>query len=295
MKVQIEPGMYVVAVSGGVDSIVLLDLLCRQSNLKLVVAHFDHGIREASGKDRQFVQRLSEQYALPFVYDEGKLGPRASEAQARAARYEFLKHVRRASNAQAIMTAHHQDDVLETIILNILRGTNRKGLSSLASSAGMIRPLLGYKKSELVTYAKEHQLSWHEDETNTNEAYLRNYVRHHILPRFSVEDKERLLVIAHESHPTNAHIDEVTGDLLKKISHEDMLERHAFIMLPHSIAREVMATWLRLHGVREFDARTIERAVHGSKTLQAGKQVAILSGVHLHIGKTQLALKHTER
>src|SRR5690348_2939142 len=120
-----KPGNYVVAVSGGVDSVVLLDILSKQPGLKLTIAHFDHGIRNDSYKDRQFVEGLAKKYQLLFVYKEGSLG-KASEAKAREARYEFLRKAQKDSGSQAIITAHHQDDLLETAILNMLRDSSRK-------------------------------------------------------------------------------------------------------------------------------------------------------------------------
>src|SRR5438132_889977 len=127
MDIALEPGTYIVAVSGGVDSMVLLDLLRTKPELKLIVAHYDHGMRPNSTADRQLVQAVSKHHGLTFIYDQGKLG-NASEATARRARYDFLHQVREASQARAIITAHHQDDLLETAILNILRGTGRRGL-----------------------------------------------------------------------------------------------------------------------------------------------------------------------
>src|SRR5215471_4228206 len=96
MKIELEPGKYVVAVSGGVDSMVLLDVLKDVPGLQLVVAHYDHGMRGDSGQDRQLVQEAAAHYGLPFAYEEGKLGVRTSEAAARDARYQFLRRVREA-------------------------------------------------------------------------------------------------------------------------------------------------------------------------------------------------------
>ena len=146
MKLELEPGVYVVAVSGGVDSMVLLDLLRRQKDLKLVVAHLDHGIRSDSDLDRQLVQQVASKHGLAFVYNTAQLGPGASEALARKARYNFLRRVQLATNATAIVTAHHQDDLIETAILNLLRGTGRKGLSSLGDDKHLRRPLLHVSK-----------------------------------------------------------------------------------------------------------------------------------------------------
>jgi tRNA(Ile)-lysidine synthase len=152
MEVNLEPGVYVVAVSGGVDSVVLLNMLSMQSDLKLVVAHYDHGTRKDSENDRHFVDNLAKTYHLPFVFDMGTLGYDASEAIARTYRYQFLEKVRTATGARAILTAHHQDDLLETMFINVLRGTGRKGISPMQTNTYVTRPLLGMTKQMLLDY-----------------------------------------------------------------------------------------------------------------------------------------------
>lgn len=179
-----SPGSYVVAVSGGVDSMALLHLLRKNPGLDLVVAHFDHGIRDNSSEDRKFVQTFAKANGLKFVYEEGNLGAGASEARARDARYKFLHKTVEDTGSAAIVTAHHQDDVLETAIINLLRGSGRKGLTSLGNRPGIERPLLSVPKRDLVAYAKDQGLRWREDSTNQDLDYLRNYVRHRLLPRF---------------------------------------------------------------------------------------------------------------
>src|SRR5579872_4982441 len=108
--IQVPSGTYVLAVSGGVDSIVLLDILSRDQTLKLIVAHYDHGMRVKSDIDARFVANVAKKYGLDFFSETGHLGYLASEATARILRYEFLFKVKKRTNAQAIITAHHQDD-----------------------------------------------------------------------------------------------------------------------------------------------------------------------------------------
>jgi tRNA(Ile)-lysidine synthase len=129
MDISVEPGRYVIAVSGGVDSVALLHALTKRPALDMIVAHFDHGIRPESAQDAAFVRTLAESYGLPFVTDRVELGPDASEASARQARYSFLRTLQRQYDATSIITAHHQDDLLETAIINLLRGTGRRGLT----------------------------------------------------------------------------------------------------------------------------------------------------------------------
>jgi tRNA(Ile)-lysidine synthase len=295
MNITLEPGTYVVAVSGGVDSMVLLDLLRRQPGLKLVVAHLDHGIRHDSQLDRKLVQNLAQHHNVMFVYHEADLSPVASEATARKARYDFLHRVREASKAKAIITAHHQDDLLETAILNLLRGTGRKGLSSLRSTDVILRPLLPYTKQELIDYAQQNSLQWREDSTNQNTKYLRNYIRRRILPRFDETSRQRLLELVRNMHLVN---DELDAHLISHLHLQpavDRLNRKWFIMLPHSVASEVMASWLRRHGVRNFDRKTIERLVVAAKTFQPGQQANIMKGQTLFITRTDLTLNNPDR
>lgn len=300
MKIQVEPGKYVVAVSGGVDSVVLLDLLRMYPGAQVVVAHYDHGIRDDSHLDRAHVQALARRYQLPFVYDKGRLGPGASEAEAREARYGFLRTVQRVSDSDAIVTAHHQDDVLETAIINLLRGTGRKGLSSLTNGEGIIRPLLDVPKSEIIDYAKRHGLEWREDSTNLSTDILRNRVRHELLPGWSAHDKQRLLDISNNMRNLNQEIDKTITDVtppLKGLSFEGApdLDREWFILLPHAVSREVMASWLRGRQIRDFDRHTLERLTVAGKTAEPGKAIDIVRGHSMHVGKQHLALRYPER
>jgi tRNA(Ile)-lysidine synthase len=293
------PGSYVVAVSGGVDSMALLDMLTKQSTKngkwKLVVAHLDHGIRDDSAEDRELVQDVARRQGLPFVYHEAHLGAGASEAVARVARYGFLRKTLRANGGQAIITAHHQDDVLETAIINILRGSGRKGLTSLSSQTDLLRPLLRVPKRDLVAYAKDQGLKWREDSTNQDEAYLRNYVRHRLLARFDDEARLRLWKIITNLSKTNKELDTLLVKQLGVQPVEGSIDRQWFNHLPHAVAREVMAAWLRAHGMRSFDSKTLERLVVAAKVAAAGKLFPVQAGLNMKVYNDRLALAGSER
>jgi tRNA(Ile)-lysidine synthase len=289
-----KSGHYVVAVSGGVDSMTLLHLLQSRPELKLAVAHFDHGIRSDSADDRQLAEEAAKNYGPPFIFAEGRLGPGASEAAARAARYAFLRKVVEAHGAEAIITAHHQDDVLETAILNMLRGTGRKGLTSLSSRQDVIRPLLKVPKKELAAYAKQHGLKWREDPSNQNVDYMRNYVRHKLLARFSEQDKAKLVSIIAGLTVTNRQLDEQLFEQLSLQSQNGELDRQWFNNLPHQVAREVLAAWLRANQTG-FDRKALERLVVAAKTAKPGKVFPVAKQVQLSITAKHLALVHKER
>lgn len=286
MNIDLAPGKYVAAVSGGVDSMVMLDLLARQG-YDTVVAHFDHGIREGSAEDRKFVEKIAKEHGLRFFYEEGRLGPDAGEALARAKRYEFLEKIKNQTKADAILTAHHQDDALETVVINLIRGTGRKGLSSLKNRAGLARPLLNYTKPEILDYARLNKLEWHEDETNSEEKYLRNHVRLVLLPKFSEAQKEKLLSISLQSEERNHQIDEIITGLLPD---NDAMQRNMLVSLSHDAASEILAQWLRNSGAR-LDKKTIERLVIALKTAAQGKIIQVNKDRYFMIDKGVIRLK----
>jgi tRNA(Ile)-lysidine synthase len=295
MDVSVKPGTYVVAVSGGVDSMVMLDLLASRPDLKLIVAHYDHGIRPNSSLDRQLVEQVARQHGVPFVHYEGELGPGTSEEVARKARYEFLHQVREASGAKAILTAHHHNDALETALLNLLRGTNRKGLTALRSHATVHRPLLHVTKQELRQYANDQGLVWREDPSNVDTVFLRNYIRHKILPRLSKEDQEKLSDIIKNMRRINEELDTQLLHFLHVQTKSGMLDRSTFARLPHAVAREVMAAWLRHHNIRDFDQKTLERLVVAAKTYYPGTLTDVVKGTKFRIHKQFLALEQPDR
>jgi tRNA(Ile)-lysidine synthase len=250
---------------------VLLDLLRQRPKLELIVAHFDHGIRPESAEDRELVQRIAKHYELPFVYVEGNLGAGTSEALAREARYTFLRKVQAEQGAEAIITAHHQDDMLETAIMNLLRGTGRRGLSSLKSRKDLVRPLLNWTKEGIRNYAEEHDLVWAEDSTNDDERYLRNYIRHNILSRFTKEGREALGRHIKQATRVNEEIDKLLDKDLDEQPSGTELNRSWYLQLPYAVATEMMAAWLRRNGILQFDRHMIERLVVAAKTAHPGK------------------------
>lgn len=289
MNIRLEPGKYLIAVSGGVDSVVLLHALCEIKDVELVIAHYDHGIRDDSQEDRLFVAELSMKRYLPFHYAEGNLGKGTSEARARKARYEFLHEVRLKSGAQSVVTAHHQDDVIETAFINLLRGTGRKGLSSLGSGPHINRPMLGITKDQIKKYAQNNNLDWREDSTNQDNDYLRNYLRNMVLPKLTREQREHLIDILDATRETNKEIDAQLVNLLggQNSSH---ISRSWFIALPYAVTREVLSHWLRAQGMT-FDKTAIERLAVGLKTLPPGAKTDIASGWYFIVGKEDIRIQ----
>lgn len=274
---QLEPGKYVVAVSGGVDSVVLLDVLRNLPQVDVVVAHYDHGIRPDSTADRKFVERLAKDYGVDFYFEEGNLGASASEELARTKRYEFLNKIVKKVSADAVVTAHHKDDRIETAIINILRGTGRKGVASLASRPGLIRPFLNNSKVQLIEYAQLSHLKWCEDESNKDEKYLRNYVRARIVPNLKSDQLDQLDAVVDQGRILNDDIDQLLDSIADILIEDNQIKQSTFNMLSHDVAKEFIAHVLRKKRI-EFSRETLERLVVFAKTASPGKTADITNG-----------------
>ena len=182
-----KAGTALVAVSGGADSVALLDLLhgvAAECGLTLVVAHVDHGIQAGSRLVGSAVRELATKYTVPFELGELSLGPDATETTARRARYAWLREVQHRVGAAYLVTAHHQDDQIETVVLRALRGSAPAGLAGIARRGrdGLVRPLLPFTHRELVAHVAARGLTTHDDPANADPRHLRSWVRTQLLP-----------------------------------------------------------------------------------------------------------------
>lgn len=187
----VKPGERVVcAVSGGADSIALLFalyLLAPKLSITLEAAHFNHCLRgEESNADAEFVKQFCEGYQIPLHMGQGAVvaGKKGLEAAARAARYEFLEQL-----PGKIATAHTADDNAETLMMHMIRGTGLKGLGGIAPIRGkLIRPMLEVTRQEVLAFLDEYHLPWREDSTNQMDLFLRNRIRHSVMPLLRAEN-----------------------------------------------------------------------------------------------------------
>lgn len=183
----------IVAVSGGADSVALLDILSKMPDfpLSLVVAHLNHSLRGAeSDADEQFVRNLAKQYQLPFATTRADVRSQAESRQqsleeaGREARYRFFEQLRRQHKAAAVAVAHHTEDQAETFLIRLLRGSGTSGLGCMPyrNNRHIIRPLLDLSRSELHRYLAAQKQGWREDRSNLDQSFLRNRIRHELLP-----------------------------------------------------------------------------------------------------------------
>lgn len=186
----IQPSQKVLlAVSGGMDSVVMCDLFSK-AKLNFAIAHCNFGLRgEESNEDEMFVKKLSIKYKVPFYVttfqttDFAENEKISTQMAARILRYEWFEKIRTQHQFDYIATAHHQNDVLETVLLNLTKGTGIAGLHGIRVKNGhIIRPVLFAEKESIFDYVVENQIIWREDSSNESNKYQRNLIRNEVVP-----------------------------------------------------------------------------------------------------------------
>lgn len=199
----------VLAVSGGLDSMVLLDVVAAVAPEAIAaVATFDHGTGAAASRAAALVAARCARLGIPVVTERAARAGR-SEAEWREARWRFLREVARARGAP-VATAHTRDDQLETVVMRVLRGAGARGLAGLYAPSDVERPLLGLSRAELARYARARRLRWVEDPSNASRAFLRNRVRLDLVPALRAADPvlpEALLALARRAAEWRVELD----------------------------------------------------------------------------------------
>ena len=199
---------FLVAVSGGVDSVVMAHL-CKSAKLNFGIAHVNYGLRgEESEKDAAFVEKLAAEWGLPYYSTRFNTRSLKSTLKgstqeiARDLRYDWFTKLLSVEKYAYVVTAHHADDDLETFLLNLSRGAGLKGLRGIPPKRDYIRrPLLNISKAEILDYARKMGLSWREDASNETDAYQRNAIRHQVIPKLKQVSPDILMAfIRSRSH-----------------------------------------------------------------------------------------------
>lgn len=186
---------YLVGVSGGLDSVVLLHALLAAGHSRLAVCHLNHGLRaKAADADAAFVRQLAARHSLPFFCAKADVktfardSRQSIETAARNLRYAFFTECARRTGCRRVVLAHHADDQIETVLFNFLRGSGAAGLAGMRSESkrGILtihRPLLALARETLAGYAAENGLRWREDASNQSREFTRNRLRLELLPQ----------------------------------------------------------------------------------------------------------------
>lgn len=252
----IEPGDEIVcAVSGGADSTALLFglyLLREKFDFTLSAAHFNHRLRGAeSDGDEQFVRTLCDRFDIPLYVGSTNVvaGKKGLEAAAREARYAFFRTL-----SGKIATAHTANDNGETILLHLVRGTGLKGLGGIAPVNGkIIRPMLSVTRADVLDFLKEYCLNFVQDSSNETDAFLRNRIRHHVMPLLEKENPK----IAENLSEMALTLRQDEAFLQKQAAEQKTTEVEKLRQMDVAVRNRVIENFLKEQGVREPEYRHI--------------------------------------
>lgn len=267
-------GKLILALSGGIDSMVLSDLLL-QAKADFVVAHCNFHLRgEESDGDERFVRDYASRNGLTIYVKQFETEVYAKEQgisiemAARELRYAWFEELRQQLGYDLIAVAHHADDQLETFFINLLRGAGLRGLKGMQSVSGhIIRPLLDVSRTEIQHYAEEHQLQWREDHTNAETLYLRNKIRHELLPVIDGISKEgRSAILKSMSHLASEN--ELYRELVKEKLASLGVDANATegrLQAVDRLSEQLLFEWLRDYGFNTDQVRFIHEAIQNGQ------------------------------
>ena len=310
--IDIDDSVWVIAVSGGADSLALLHALVQlQPELPatLHVASFDHGMRGKDGAaDVDFVEAICRKWDIPF--SRGVNNPNDfSEAFARQTRYDFLVSVAKTYGTKTILTGHHADDQAETILMNMIRGTGLRGLRGMPGfgqvpgnpSFRLFRPFLSVTRSDILTYCQDHNLTPRIDVTNLDTKYTRNKIRHDLVPimrEMNPKLTEALNHVGYQAQETYDFLQTQAETWVDK--HSTMTEnvisipREPFKQLHTALQQMVLWHASQYMGVKvdDFDHSNVEHALNVIGKGQVGKIAELPGHIHVRIDYDMIRVEH---
>ena len=272
-----QPGdRLVLGISAGVDSMVLMSLLvelAKGTALELVAAHVHHGVRQAADQEAEFLDAFCREVGIPYYLY--RIGPdeiqgASWEEQARKIRYRFFTEIQNQTQAQMIVTAHHRDDVAETVLLHLMRGSGLKGIRGILPKSGCLsRPLLFANKEDIYRYAQENDIRYYEDLSNQDLHFTRNRIRHQLLPLMEKSFNPQVvsalndlaeIVRAEDEAVENLITEKWKGLLLTEREGEIELDAGQVLALPLAFQRRIiLQTLQRVAGISGWSMPEVER------------------------------------
>jgi tRNA(Ile)-lysidine synthase len=293
------------AVSGGPDSVLMLDFLARMAGdvgFQLAVVHFNHHLRGAeSDEDERFVRNLAGRFGVPFfradarVAEEARKRRRNLEATAREFRYRFFLGLIRLEKVDKVATAHTLDDQAETVLLHILRGTGTRGLGGIHRSLQnkIVRPFLALTRAEIEEEVDKRGLQFRVDSTNLDTRFRRNRVRRELLPmlekEYNPEIKRLLSELAVRAREEESYLDqqarERAGAWRLREDGAEKISRTALRSMPPALARRVLRRMLSEVGDSRagLTHRHIDAAYHFALESQSGRRLQFPRGLRARI------------
>lgn len=242
----------VVGCSSGPDSMALVDMLLKvrdKYQLSLVIAHVNHNVRKESYEEAEYLKKYCEENNLVFesmIIEE--YGDDNFHNEARSIRYNFFESLVDKYEANYLMTAHHGDDLIETILMRMVRGSNLSGYSGFKEVVEMdgykiVRPLIHYTKQELESYDKEHNVKYYVDSSNDKDKYTRNRYRKYVIPFLKEEDEnvhQKFLKFSEELDAASRFINKTRDEAMKKCISDNKLNLEQFCQEDHFIQKEIL-------------------------------------------------------
>lgn len=243
----------VCAISGGVDSMCLLDIV-KNYNVNIICAHVNHNLRNESFEEYEFVKNYCLSNNITFegiVLDKIQSGNLENEF--RKKRYDFFEDLIKKYNAKYLLTAHHGDDLIETILMRIVRGSSINGYSgfekeSIRDNYSILRPLIYLTKDDLYKYAKDNNIEYREDKTNESDKYTRNRYRKYILPKLKEENKnvhKKFIKFSEELNNSYKFINKYINELLDKYYINNKLDIKYISKLDEYIIKKLLFNILK--------------------------------------------------
>lgn len=303
-----------VGVSGGPDSMALLHILyslAADYGLKLAVAHLNHGLRPIdSDRDESFVKQAAEKLKLPFYRKQANLQPHTGsiEEQAREARYAFFHEVMERHSFTKIALGHQKNDTAEAVLLHLLRGSGIRGLAGIPPirDRRVVRPLIQLNRAEIITYLKNHQIPYMVDATNTDPAYERNRIRHHLIPLLEKDYNTNIVETLHRTADLcreeetwfNQHLHPLLDKVVSRLHHKCLLlDDHTLSTEPLAVQRRLIRGALkRWQGhLRRMGAYHIDAVIALIPTEAIGKKVSLPNSITATRKTTGLFFSHGDR
>ena len=270
----------ILAVSGGMDSMALLTMY---AHADIIVAHIDHGTRKSSAEDADFVRQKCQELGVKFYETKLELGEGVSEELARKKRYEFLKTIQEKEGG-TLCTAHHLDDVLESIAINLIRGTGWRGLTPFYNDE-LVRPFIISKlwKQDVLKFAGEQNICFRQDPTNYEADYLRNRVREK-MAELDETVRANIIELCEKQNELRNKIEKLVTELAKQtIVGKNFHKKELFLRADEKVALEILREVCLMHGysltrkqLADFLAATKTYAPHKKFNLPKNHFVTIL-------------------
>ena len=291
------------AVSGGIDSVVMTHLFT-QSSYRFAIAHVNFGLRgEESDEDERWIAALADDYKVAFHTRRVATNEYAdshgisTQMAARALRYVWFEEVRKEHWYSYVATAHHQDDQLETTLLNLCQGTGIAGLRGMLARRGtLVRPMLFTHRARVEGYAREHGLMWREDRSNASDAYRRNRVRHHVIPQLQ-RINPNLLTTYQLTQERLLATEQLLRDEVKRVEARCRREADGEVLLDKTALKEhpqltlILAEILRAFNFSYSQARDVAQCIRdeaiAGKMFRANNYTLVVDRQHLIISARQ--------